>query len=139
MDPFASTSDVETIWGAELVDPELGRVEARLAQASAIIREADPLVGGLTIDQRVAASESFAAVVKGVVVDMVHRLLMNPQGRLEVAVDDARVRYDASVSTGQLYLSAAERQTLFGGRIAAGSKAFTIALGSPVFQGPRWL
>lgn len=135
---FAAIEDVETIWGQALVDPDRARIEARIAQASAVIREADPLVGGLTIDERVAVSPSFGVVVRGVVVDMVHRLLMNPQGQLEVGVDDARVRYDASVSTGQLYLSDTEWRTLFGARRRAGGRAFMVTPGSgPVIQSWR--
>jgi hypothetical protein len=134
---FAAVEDVETIWGHALVDPDRARVVARIAQASAVIREADPLVGGLSIDERIALSASFGSVVRGVVVDMVHRLLMNPQARLEVSVDDARVRYDASVSTGQLYLSDAEWRVLFGGHRRAGGRAFMVTpRGGPAI--PSW-
>lgn len=132
---FADVSDVETIWGSPITGADRARVQARIEQATAEIQERDPLVGGLTIDERMAARPSFALVVRGVVVDMVHRVLMNPEGRLEVGVDDARVRFDASVSTGQMYLSDTEFRKLFGGRNSTSAKAFTITPGpGPVFQ-----
>ncbi len=138
---FAEVEDVEFIWGQPLADAARVRVEARLAQASAIVRQADTLIGGKSVDERAAESATFATVVRGVVADMVHRLLMNPQGRLEVATDDSRVRFDASVSTGALYLSDAERSILFGAAASgrARARAFTITPGpGPVFGGSPW-
>lgn len=134
---FAVASDVEAVWGTALTEAQERSVEVRIEQASAEIRNADPLVGGLTIDERITASEAFGIVVKGVVVDMVRRLLVNPDGRLEVHADDAGYRLDSAVSTGSLYLSPAEYRKLFGA--ASGGQVFTVGLGTPNFGcAPSW-
>lgn len=61
---------------------------------------------------------SFKRLVVQVQVAMVLRVLKNPDGVLEQSIDDYRRRLDAAVSSGALYLSAAERDLLLS---AAGS------------------
>lgn len=137
MVPFADVEAVQDLWDGELSAAQVRAISARLDQASAEIRNVDPLVSGLTIDERVAASESFAMVVRGVVVDMVRRAaLVNPNGRLEVHADDAGYRMDSSVSTGALYLSPAEFRKLFGA--ARGGRVFSVSLGTPDFGCNPW-
>lgn len=51
---------------------------------------------------------NLAGLVKQVQCAMVLRVLNNPSGKLEEAVDDYRYRLDAAVSSGALYVSDAE-------------------------------
>lgn len=115
-DPFAATTDVQAVWPTTLTDQQLAMAQARLVQASAIIREEVGLVGGRSVDQRAIASTSFADLVRGIARDMVVRLLQNPQGRTTVQIDDSNISYDAAISSGQLYLSDAEYRLLTGVR-----------------------
>lgn len=67
----------------------------------------------------------FQSLVVQVECAMVLRVLNNPDGKLEEAVDDYRYRLDQAVSSGALYLSDAER-ALLGAGDGASDGAFTI-------------
>lgn len=71
---FATPDDVEALW-RPLTQVELAVAQARLTVASAVVRQRFR-----TIDQRVASGELSVDVVRGVVVDMVKRVLQAPDG-----------------------------------------------------------
>jgi len=79
----------------------------------------------------------FRALVVQVQCAIVLRVLNNPDGKLEEAGDDYRYRLDASVSTGALYLSAAE-ETLLGAGDGQSDGAFTIRPGGVVSGRGYW-
>ena len=79
---------------------------------------------------------AFQSVVVQVQCAMVLRVLNNPDGKLEEAVDDYRYRLDQAVSTGALYLSDAER-ALLGTNDSSADGAFTIRPGG-VPTGTGW-
>jgi len=73
------------------------------------------------------AEERFKRLVVQVQCAMVLRVLRNPDGVLETAIDDYRRRLDAAVSSGALYLSDAERALLASSSgEATTSSSFTI-------------
>lgn len=129
MDPFADPSDVEDIW-RPLSDAETVLVASRIMQASRMVRREVPLVGGLTVDQRITAGTLTAGDVKDVVAEMVLRVMSIPQyvRQESVTVDDgSRSRtYDASVSgAGGMFITDKELRSL-SGRRGTRQKAFTI-------------
>lgn len=100
--PLAETSDIEAIW-RPLTDAETAVAWGQIQFASAIVRRKVPLV-----DARLAAGSLDWDLVRGVVASMVQRVLLNPERNSEFSVDDVRVKKDASVASGGLYLSGDE-------------------------------
>lgn len=87
-----------------------------------------------TLAARIDADIAFTNLVVQVECAMVLRVLNNPNGKLEEAVDDYSVRFDAAVSSGALYLTDVERDLL--GRGDGGSDtAFTIRRVAEPFTG----
>lgn len=88
-----------------------------------------------TIPSRLDTDAAFSALVIQVECAMVLRVLNNPNGKLEEAVDDYSVRFDSAVSSGALYLTDVERDLL--GRGDGGSDvAFTIRAVAQPFTSP---
>lgn len=88
-----------------------------------------------TIPGRLDANIALESLIVQVQCAMVLRVLNNPNGKLEEAVDDYSVRFDASVSRGSLYLSDDERDMLGRGDDAS-DNAFTIRAPGQPFWGP---
>ena len=137
MAPFADPSDVEAIW-RELTNDEIAVVTARIAEASQLVQDEVPEVGGLTVDERITAGTLSPETVKQVVVAMVHRVVSIP-GYLRqrtVTVDDATQSetYDVSVSGGEMFITDRELRRLMG-RKTSGQRAFTITPG----PGAAWI
>lgn len=88
-----------------------------------------------TIPGRLDLSPSLEPLVVQVQCAMVLRVLNNPNGKLEEAVDDYSVRFDSSVSRGALYLSPDERDLLGRGDDAS-DNAFTIRAPGQPFWAP---
>ncbi|HEM5420071.1 phage Gp19/Gp15/Gp42 family protein [Streptococcus suis] len=74
MTPFATTSDLETLWRALKFD-ETERAEALLKVVSNSLRHEAQKVGK-DLDELIADSPVFTSVVKSVTVDVVARTLM---------------------------------------------------------------
>ncbi|HEL2357134.1 TPA: phage Gp19/Gp15/Gp42 family protein [Streptococcus suis] len=74
MTPFATTSDLETLWRALKFD-ETERAKALLEVVSNSLRHEAQKVGK-DLDEMIADSSVFASVVKSVTVDVVARTLM---------------------------------------------------------------
>lgn len=106
MAALATVSDVEARWRA-LAEGEVGAVTAMLDDASAIVRTTVS-----DVDDRVSASVDYAALVVGIVARMVIRVLRNPDGLRQYAIDDYSATRDSVVSTGQLYLTGEEERLL---------------------------
>lgn len=75
--------------------------------------------------ERVTTDAAFSALVVQVQCAMVLRVLNNPDGKFEESGDDYSYRRDQAVSTGMLYLSAAE-EALIGAGDGTSEGAWTI-------------
>ena len=132
MPPFADVADVEAIWRTVTSD-EAGTIIARIDLASQMVRDEIPLVGGLTVDERVASGDLSDATVRRVVVSMVHRVVSVPGyvRQRSVTVDDGTesVTYDTTVSSGEMFITDREFAALTGRRGRTGQRAFTITPG----------
>jgi hypothetical protein len=131
MEPFATPGDVEAIW-RPLTDAETSIVLARIELASDIVRAEVP-----DVDDRITAGSLLASTVRAVVVEMVRRVMVNPDGDSSVTeqtgpFSTTRTRSRA-VAAGEMYLTARELARLAGRR--ATQRAFTITPGpGPVFS-----
>ena len=74
MSDFATLADVTTLTGKAFTTAEQTRINALLPMVSDLIREAGNKVGK-DMDTEVAASDSYASVVKLVTVDVVLRIM----------------------------------------------------------------
>lgn len=86
-----------------------------------------------------AGDQATTALAVQVECAMVMRVFNNPEGKLQEGVDDYQYRLDASVSTGALYLSDAERDLLGRGDDES-DNAFTITPTgrTPGYPFPVW-
>lgn len=127
--PFATPQDVENIWRPLVDEAETDRVFYLLVKASDQIRDEVPLVGGLTVEERITAGTLRPETVEGVVVDMVHRLVSIPRYMRQTSVtidgDTKAGTLDASVSSGEMAITEREMDRLMG-RKSGRPKAFTI-------------
>lgn len=134
--PFADVQDVVAIW-RDVTSDEAGRVAARIDQASQQVRDEIPLVGGLTVDERIADGSLSDETVRRIVVAMVHRVVSIPSFARQrtVTVDDGSTSttYDASVSGGEMFITDREFGALTGRRGRSGQRAFTITPGAGSF------
>ena len=85
-------------------DMALGRL---IAKAVERIRAAVP-----GVDARVEAGVLSADTVRGVIEDMVLRVIRNPNAYRQVSLDDYVRMLDTAISTGRLYLADDERDLL---------------------------
>lgn len=134
--PFADLSNVEDIWRPVTSEAEANRVSARLDEASQMIRDETPLVGGLTVDQRLAAGTLSAETVRFIVVAMVERMVL--PGRYvrqeSTSVDDGTVSrtIDNSVSAGGMFIAPDEMRRLMGlKKLRRGAFTITPGAGQP--------
>lgn len=119
MADFATVEDLNArLLDRDLTEAETAKAPTLLADASAIMREAFPHLDA-----------NPPATARGVCCAMVLRVIRNPGGHREEAVDDYRYVIDSTQSTGALYLSDAEAAMLRPpGR---GGSAFTITPTAP--------
>lgn len=126
--PFADVQDVVSIW-RPVTDAEANVIGARIDQASQQVRDEVPLVGGLTIDQRIESGDLSWGTVSRVVVAMVHRVVSIPAyaRQQSVTVDDGTMSttFDSSVSSGEMFITEREYASLIGRRRTR-QRAFTI-------------
>lgn len=117
----ASTSDIEARFYRELTDREKIIAPQLLGDAWAILVSRRPSIGD-DIDANTVAAES----VRRVLVAMVGRVLSNPEGKSEEAIDDYRYRRDTLVSAGLLYVTPEELADITPGRRRRSSNRLTI-------------
>ena len=115
MADLATVTDVETRWRTLTAD-ETAVVEVLLGDASGIIRVEVP-----TVDARITDGTLDADTVAGVVVQMVLRVMRNPDGKVQESIDDYAYRRADAVADGALYLRDYERRLLQPARARAGS------------------
>jgi hypothetical protein len=99
MAALATHADVAARW-RPLTAAEQTVAAAFLDDASALVRSKVP-----DIDARIAADANLAAVAKGVVANMVRRVMLNPEGWRSSSIDDFRRERDTALRTGLLFVS----------------------------------
>lgn len=132
--PFATYNDLVDVW-RPLTSAEQGVAITRLDQASEYIRRQFQQAGR-DVDAEVDATSLSLGLMRGITVDMVHRVMLNPDKMRTMmrSIDDWQRSWtmDNSISAGELYLSDNER-SLLGLPTAAddGRRSFTIAPAYP--------
>lgn len=108
MEPWASPQDIrDAAYDLDIPADADGPLARLITKAGQRVRSAFP-----TVEGRVASGALDVDVVKGVVEDMVIRVLRNPDARTSEGVDDYRSSIDRSLASGRLYLSDEERALL---------------------------
>lgn len=87
-----------------------------------------------SLQRRIAAGALDREVVRGVVEDMVLRVIRNPTARRSIGLDDFQETIDTSTSTGLLYVSEDELALL---RPPSRRRVGSIQLGVPAWRLPR--
>ena len=136
MVPFSDPSDLEAIW-RPLTDAERTAVAGRMAEASQMIRDEIPIVGGFTVDERIYDGSLQLSTVQQVVIAMVRRVSINPDGDSSVTEQTGPFSVtrtkSRAIATGEMFISGRERSRLMG-RGRSGQVAYEITLGTgPVF------
>ena len=103
----ATPADVEDRWLFDAPVPDFAKLQTWLDAAWREILRRDR-----TIDTRLTAGSLVAADVTDVVVAMTLRVLGNPEGKKQEAIDDYSWTRDAAVSAGALYVTDAELASL---------------------------
>lgn len=87
-----------------------------------------------SLQRRIDAGTLDIEVVRGVIEDMVLRVIRNPKARRSIGLDDFQETIDTSTSTGLLYVSADEIALL---KPASTRRVGSIRLGVPAWRLPR--
>jgi Phage protein Gp19/Gp15/Gp42 len=120
----AHVTDIENRWRA--LSPD----EANVAEALLTDAWAMALVRVPTLEARLADESLSTALVVAVICAMVLRVMRNPDGKVQEAIDDYSYTRDSSLAAGLLYLGPDELALLSPG--GDSSEAFTITpVGSP--------
>lgn len=106
MAPFATPADVAASWPSYTSALE-DLTETLLASASAIIRSRVPAV-----DARISAGQLSAELARTAAVQMVIRVLRNPDGYRQETAGSRMVTFDAALAAGELRWTAAEADLL---------------------------
>lgn len=122
MASYANSTDVADRW-RPLTAAEAAVADVLLADASGIVRSMVP-----GVDERIADGSLSAALVASTVVRAVLRVLRNPDGKVQEAVDDYSYRRADGVADGSLYISDADL-ALLSGLPGSARGAFTIRPG----------
>ena len=126
-DPFATVDDVGDL--RPLDSDERTRAGVLLTYASAQIRRQLP-----DIDARIVRGELDTDLARYVAVQMVLRVLRNPDGVLQETVGPSSVSYDRTQSTGQLSMTPDDLAMLAPAPTSAG--VGTARLGAGLGSGP---
>ena len=135
MPPFADVQDVNI--GRAFTSDELDSVADWIDRASQMVRDSVPDVGGLDVDERIAAGSLSDATVRDVVAVMVRRVMLNPEGNSAVTEQTGPFSVTRTKATanaaGDLYIKSREMARLMGKRDRR-QVAFTVSPGTgPVF------
>jgi len=95
-----TTSDLSDRLGRSLTTTEETTAAALLTDAWSVLMARDP-----SIDARLGASSLDENLVRVVVAAMVLRVLRNPDGKRQEAIDDYSWTRDTTVAAGSLYVS----------------------------------
>lgn len=120
--PFATVDDVDAL--RPLDSDERDRAGVLLVYASATIRKPMP-----DIDARIASGDLDADLPRLVAVQMVIRVLRNPDGVRQETVGPSSISYDTSAALGQLVLTDDELAILLPNPTGIGIGTARIAAG----------
>lgn len=104
------------------------QIQALIDKASLRLQQAVP-----TLCQRIEAGTLNVEVARGVVEDMVLRVIRNPKAFRSLGLDDFQATVDNSTSTGMLYVSAEELALL---APRSKSRIGSIRIGVPAWRVP---
>jgi hypothetical protein len=96
---FADTTTVELAWNQPVTGDALDYVEYLIDKAERLVRDRVP-----GLDARIAAGCPTEATVGDVVVDMVVRLLRNPEGLSSESAGDYSYQRNAATGEGRIFL-----------------------------------
>lgn len=99
MADFADATDIQELYG-DIDADDLPKVAALARRASAIIR-----AQVYEVDMRIEQAQLDAQTVTDVCVDMVIRVLRNPEGVKQETIGPIATTYDPTVAAGRLYLT----------------------------------
>lgn len=99
MGEFASTDDVGLAWNQPVSDEQQEYVDYLIDKAERLVRDKVP-----TLDARITATTLSALTVGDVVVDMVVRLLRNPEGLSSESAGDYSYQRNAATGEGRLFM-----------------------------------
>lgn len=113
------------------IDAQLGRL---VSKAETRLNSVIPTLAARFESGELIGGQPIGDVVKGVIEDMVLRVVKNPQSLRSMGIDDFTTVIDSSVSTGLLYVADDELTLLSptSGRPSVGS----IRLGIPAWRQP---
>lgn len=109
MGEFASIDTVELAWNQLVPDEMAGYVDYLIGKAERLVRDRVP-----TLSARITAGKLTAATVGDIVVDMVLRVLRNPDGYRYEAAGDYSYQRDLSVAAGVMSVQPSELARLRG-------------------------
>jgi hypothetical protein len=135
MEPYADWTDVKI--GRSFTADEIESVIYWIDQASQMVRDSVPDIGGLGVDDRLVAGSLSAATVRDVVAGMVRRVMLNPDGNSAVTEQTGPFSVTRTKATpnasGDLYIKSREMARLLGKRDRR-QVAFMVVPGTgPVF------
>lgn len=106
-------------------------------QLDRLVAKAEVRLAGLipTLAARYAAGTIEADLVRGIVEDMVIRVVSNPKALRSIGLDDFNATIDSAVSSGRLYVTADE-VALLSPRRPAGGRVGSIRIGVPAWRLP---
>lgn len=119
----ATTADIESRW-RPLSTQETVNAQTFLADAWRMLKR-DLTTSGIDIEAEIATDTDLEAEVVRVMATAVLRVMKNPDGKRQEAIDDYSWTRDQAVSAGLLYFTSDELGDLFPGTNTRG-QAFTI-------------
>lgn len=99
MGEFAGISDVELAWNQSVPDGIADHVDYLIDKAERLVRDKVP-----TLDARITAEKLTPGTVGDVVVDMVVRLLRNPEGLSSESAGDYSYQRNQATGEGRLFM-----------------------------------
>lgn len=96
---FATDGDVQELYG-DIEPDDVGKVNALLRRASTIIR-----AQAYQVDLRISTQLLDAQIVTDVCVDMVIRVLRNPEGVKQETIGPIATTFDPTVAAGRLFMT----------------------------------
>lgn len=116
MGEFATTEDVELAWNQPVTGGAVDYVEYLIGKAERLVRDKVP-----QLDARILAGKLATETVGDVVVDMVVRLLRNPEGLSSESAGDYSYQRNAATGEGRITMHSDEVARLRGNAGAVSS------------------